>query len=98
MFRIRHSDSRFVIVSGTQLPKVRRILKDVPAVEKVIVLDDMAEYQEKEMPMSEVIRLGDQFVRIIRALSRPDTNLSSLMIMRISAIRQERLLILREFF
>ena len=52
VFRIRHSDSRFVIVSGTQLPKVRRILKDVPAVEKVIVLDDMAEYQEKEMPMS----------------------------------------------
>ena len=60
VFRIRHSDSRFVIVSGTQLPKVRRILKDVPAVEKVIVLDDMAEYQEKEIPMSEVIRLGDQ--------------------------------------
>lgn len=63
VFRIRHSDSRFVIVSGTQLPKVRRILKDVPAVEKVIVLDDMAEYQEKETPMSEVIRLGDQFVK-----------------------------------
>ena len=63
VFRIRHSDSRFVIVSGTQLPKVRRILKDVPAVEKVIVLDDMAEYQEKEIPMSEVIKLGDQFVK-----------------------------------
>ena len=30
VFRINHSDSRFVMVSGTQLPKVRRILKDIP--------------------------------------------------------------------
>ena len=45
VFRINHSDSRFVMVSGTQLPKVRRILKDIPAVEKIIVLDDLPEYQ-----------------------------------------------------
>lgn len=61
VFRIRHSDAKYVMVSGNQLPKVRRILKDVPAVEKVIVFDDLAEYQENEIPMSEVIRLGEAY-------------------------------------
>lgn len=62
VFRINHSDSRFVMVSGTQLPKVRRILKDIPAVEKIIVLDDLPEYQEKEIPMSEILKNGDKFM------------------------------------
>lgn len=61
VFRIRHSDAKYVMVSGNQLPKVRRILKEVPAVEKVIVFDDLAEYQENEIPMSEVIRLGEAY-------------------------------------
>lgn len=61
VFRIKHSDAKYVMVSGNQLPKVRRILKDVPAVEKVIVFDDLAEYQENEIPMSEVIRLGEAY-------------------------------------
>ena len=62
VFRINHSDSRFVMVSGTQLPKVRRILKDIPAVEKIIVLDDLPDYQEKEIPMSEILKNGDKFM------------------------------------
>ena len=63
VFRIKHSDSRFVMVSGTQLPKVRRIIGDVPAVEKVIVFDELPEYQENEIPMSEVLKLGDKFMK-----------------------------------
>lgn len=62
LFRIRHSDSRFVVVSGQQLPKVRRILADLPMVEKVIVLDDMKEYGEKEMGISELRALGEAFL------------------------------------
>ena len=46
VFRIRHSDSRFVMVSGTQLPKVRRIIADLPGVEKVIVFDDIDDLQD----------------------------------------------------
>ena len=41
IFRIRHSDSKYVIVSASQLPKVRRIIGDCEAVEKVIVLDPL---------------------------------------------------------
>lgn len=62
VFRIKHSDSRFVMVSGTQLPKIRRIIGDTPLVEKVIVFDDLSEYQENEIPMSQVIKMGEEFM------------------------------------
>ena len=62
VFRIRHSESRFVMVSGTQLPKIRRIIKDLPQVEKVMVFDDLPEYEDNEIPMSEVVKLGDAFM------------------------------------
>ena len=63
VFRIRHSESRFVMVSALQLPKIRRILKDLPEVEKVIVFDDLPEYQEKEIALSEVLKMGDTLMK-----------------------------------
>ena len=62
VFRIKHSDSRYVMVSGTQLPKIRRIIGDTPLVEKVIVFDELPEYQENESPMSQVIKMGEEFM------------------------------------
>ena len=63
VFRIRHSDSKYVMVSAQQLPKIRKILPELPLVEKVIVLDDLPEYGEKEIPVSEVRKAGDAFLR-----------------------------------
>ena len=63
VFRIRHSDSKYVMVSAQQLPKIRKILPELPLVEKVIVLDDLPEYGEKEIPVSEVCKAGDAFLR-----------------------------------
>ena len=62
IFRIKHSDSKYVMVSGTQLPKIRHILPELPQVEKVIVLDDLPEYQENEIAFSEILKMGDQFL------------------------------------
>ncbi|MGM9767702.1 MAG: AMP-dependent synthetase/ligase [Candidatus Cryptobacteroides sp.] len=62
VFRIRHSDSRFVMVSGSQLPKIRRIIDELPTVEKVIVFDDIEDRRDNEMTMSEVLELGDAFL------------------------------------
>ncbi len=61
VFRINHSESRFVMVSGTQLPKIRRIAADLKTVEKVIVFDEMPEYRSNEIPVSEVISMGRKF-------------------------------------
>ena len=62
LFRLKHSDSKYIMVSGTQLPKIRKILGDLPAVEKVIVFDELPEYQDKEIPMSEIVKAGDEFL------------------------------------
>lgn len=61
-FRIHHSDSRFVIVSQQQLPKIRKIIDQLPLVEKIIVLDDLTEYKDKEIGISEFIRMGQEYL------------------------------------
>lgn len=61
-FRIQHSESKFVIVSGQQLPKIRRIISQLDCVEKVIVLDDMPAANAKEVSMEWVQALGDSYL------------------------------------
>ena len=63
LFRIQHSDSRYVIVSEQQLPKIRNIIADCPKVEKIIVLDPITDYQSNEMPISEVIAMGEEYLK-----------------------------------
>lgn len=62
VFRIRHSDSKMVMVSGSQLPKIRKILPQLPQVEKVIVFDPMPEYDEKEIFVGDLQKKGDEFL------------------------------------
>ena len=62
LFRLRHSDAKYIMVSGTQLPKIRKILDDLPSVVKIIVLDELPEYRQKEMPISEIMEMGDRFL------------------------------------
>ena len=60
-FRINHSDSRFVVASESQIEKVRRVLPQCPAVEKVIVLDDI-ELHEGEISAAELVALGQEYM------------------------------------
>ena len=62
LFRLIHGDVKFVMVSGTQLKKVRSIIDQLPEVKKVIVFDEQAEYGEKEISLAEVQKLGDEFL------------------------------------
>ena len=62
VFRVKHSDSRFVITSKFQLPKVRAILPECPMVEKVIIFDEIPDKQENEMYISEIMEMGDEFL------------------------------------
>mgnify|MGYP002856620879 CR=1 FL=1 len=66
IFRINHSESEWILVSGNHLPRIRKVLPECPAVKKVIVFDDTAfdfdTLEEKEIRMSEVQRLGDEFL------------------------------------
>ena len=58
VFRIIHSESKFIVVSGGQLPKIRKIIASLHDVEKVIVLDEQTDYQPKEIPLSELLAAG----------------------------------------
>ena len=61
-FRINHSESRFVIVSGQLFPKIRAIIDRLPAVEKVIVMDKVETEGDKEVTLEWVRALGDSWL------------------------------------
>ncbi len=61
-FRINHSDSRFIIASESQIDKVRRVLPQCPAIEKVIVLDELP-LMEGEMYFSDLRKMGEEYLK-----------------------------------
>ena len=71
VFRINHSEAKWILVSGNHLPKIRAILPECPAVEKVIVFDDTAfdfpSLEPKEMRISEIQKMGAEFLKAHRA-------------------------------
>ena len=62
VFRVKHSDSKYIITSKFQLPKVRAILPECPMVEKVIIFDEVSDKQDNEIYISEVMEMGDKFL------------------------------------
>ncbi len=62
VFRVKHSDSKYVITSKFQLPKIRKILPECPMVEKVIIFDEVDDRKDNEMYISEIIAMGDAFL------------------------------------
>ena len=71
LFRIHHSESKWILVSANQLPKIRAIIGECPDVTKIIVFDDTAFHvdalREGEIRMSEVQQMGDAFLKEHRA-------------------------------
>lgn len=63
LFRLIHGDVKYVMVSGTQLKKVRAIKEKLQMVEKVIIFDKQEEYQEKEISLDDVLKMGDEFLK-----------------------------------
>jgi long-chain acyl-CoA synthetase len=61
-FRLSHSGSRFVIVSGGQLPKILNIKKDLPDLQKIVVLDPFSQKDGDLIPMAEIRERGRQFL------------------------------------
>ena len=71
VFRINHSESKWILVSGNHLPRIRAVLPECPGVEKVIVFDDTAfdydKLEPKEIRISEIQKMGDEFLKAHRA-------------------------------
>ena len=61
-FRIKHSQSRMVVVSGSQLRKIDAIKKELPDLEKVILMDPKESYKEDEVYMGDVMEDGKKLL------------------------------------
>lgn len=61
-FRLDHSGTRYVIVSGNHVENIRAIKKDLPNLEKIILLDPAEKYDEDEIFMGEIKKTGEQYL------------------------------------
>ncbi|MDR2231541.1 MAG: AMP-binding protein [Tannerella sp.] len=66
IFRIQHSESRFVIASGKQLKKIRNISRSLPLVEKIFVFDEQETYEDREVWIGNLFAAGDEYLKINR--------------------------------
>ena len=79
VFRLRHADVKAIFVSSYQLPKVRRILAELPDLKHIIVWGD-AKLEANEMPLEDVVSKGvdylkehrEEFMAIGRSLQNDD--------------------------
>lgn len=79
-FRLDHSESKWVIVSGNQVHKINSIKNDLKNLEKIILLDPKEDYSLDEIYIEEVKKIGeeylnnnyDTFINGIRSISPDD--------------------------
>ena len=63
IFRLIHSEAQFILVSGSQLKKIRSIMNDLPLIEKVVVMDNQDNYESNEISWSELTVLGKSYLK-----------------------------------
>jgi len=62
IFRLDHSDARFVLVSSTQLSKIRAIKDHLKTIEKIIVFGaQTADLQENELSLNDLYAQGEKW-------------------------------------
>ena len=62
MFRLNHSESRMVLISASQFPKLKEVLEECPGIEKVILFDTKEEYASDEIHFNEVRKTGREWL------------------------------------
>lgn len=60
IFRLSHSEAKYIMVSGNQLKKVRAIASSLPAIRKIIVFDKQPSYEPLEMSLEELFEWGKE--------------------------------------
>lgn len=63
IFRLKHSETSFIIVSNSQLPKIRAIISDLPEIKQVIIIDKQEKCEDKEINLDEVIEMGKNLLK-----------------------------------
>ncbi|MCF8232522.1 MAG: AMP-binding protein [Bacteroidales bacterium] len=63
IFRLNHSETTTIIVSKQQYDKVNRIKPELPALRRIILLDNKGELLENEFSKEYIFRQGDEFLQ-----------------------------------
>lgn len=64
IFRLVHSEASMIMVSGGQLKKIRAIADGLDGIKKIIVFDEQEEYFDKELSLTELMKLGNEFLNM----------------------------------
>ncbi len=63
LFRLLHAEVQYIMVSATQLKKIRLIKERLPLLKKIIVFDKLDTYEEKECCICEIKQMGDEYLK-----------------------------------
>ncbi|GHT58633.1 AMP-dependent synthetase [Bacteroidia bacterium] len=66
IFRLKHSETKYIIVSGNQLKKIRAIISSLLFIRKIIILDPQEKYAYNEIFLGDVLSAGDKFLETNR--------------------------------
>jgi long-chain acyl-CoA synthetase len=61
-FRLAHSGARMVVVSAGQVGKIQQIKKDLPDLEKVILLDETTNYDHDQITLQNLLDKGKHYL------------------------------------
>jgi long-chain acyl-CoA synthetase len=62
-FRLNHSGSKMIIVSNSQAHKIKQIKNDLPNLEKIIYLDPQESYEDDEVFIEDIFKLGADYIK-----------------------------------
>jgi long-chain acyl-CoA synthetase len=79
-FRLKHSGARMIVVSSSQLKKIEVIKKNLPDLEKIILMDPKEKYKKDEIYMGDIMEKGkevlekdaDSFKQVYESISGDD--------------------------
>lgn len=62
-FRLEHSETRWVIISGNLRERITSIKKELEKLEKIILLDPLESYDKDEVFMGDVKKKGEEYLK-----------------------------------
>lgn len=61
-FRLEHSGSRMIFVSGGQAEKIDSIIDELPNIETIVLLDEKESYSDREVYIGELFKEGEAYL------------------------------------
>jgi len=63
IFRLTHSEAKYILVSGSQLRKIRSIVNEIPQIKKIVIFDEQPEYEKNEICLTELLEKGKELLK-----------------------------------